>query len=188
MTILSKYKWIFIIIGIVVAVEIIWAVKSLNKNIPLPVVADPPKVASIQNASIILTVPKTTYKVGEKIPVSINIDSTKATDGTDVILTYNPSLLKVTVPVAVGTIYDDYPLNSVDEKTGKVSISGISSTPDGKIVQGVFGTATFIAKALGKTIISVDFTKGSTTDSNVTETKSAKDLLGKVGNVEVEIK
>lgn len=187
MTILSKYKWLFIIVGVVVVAEIIWAVKSLGGNTQLPGVIATQNIVNTQNASIILTVPKHTFKVGEKIPVVINIDSITATDGTDVILNYDPNLLIATTPVAVGAIYEDYPFNSVDKKTGKISISGISNVVGGKIAQGIFGTATFEAKVLGKTTISVDFTKGSTIDSNIIESKTAKDLLGKVGNVEVEI-
>lgn len=183
MKILSKYKWFLIIIGIAVAAEIVWASQSLKGNIGRVASVAPPQVASIT-----LSVPKTTFQVGEKIPVSININSVKATDGTDVILNYNPGLVAVSAPVTAGTIYNDYPLNTFDNTAGKISISGISSEPAGKVARGVLGTAVFEAKASGKAIISVDFTQGSTVDSNIIETKTAKDLLGKVGNVEVEIK
>lgn len=190
MTFLSKYKLIFIILGIAVVVEIIWAVKLLRGNVPLPVASSTQTVSNVNllPASISLSTPKTTIKVGEKIPVSINIDSVKATDGTDVILNFDPSLLVASKSANVGKIYDDYPLNVTDNTTGKFSISGISSAANGKIAQGVFGTLIFEAKSPGKAQISIDFTKGNTTDSNVTETKSAKDLLGTVGNLEVEIK
>ncbi len=190
MTILSKYKLIFIILGIAVVVEIIWAVKTLRGNVPVPIVASTqsaPKF-NFQPASITLSAPKTTFKVGEKIPVSINLNSIKATDGTDVILNFNSNLLVASKSAEVGTIYDDYPLNNTDNVLGKVSISGISSAAAGKVAKGVFGTIIFTATAPGKAQVNIDFTKGSTIDSNVTETKTAKDLLGKVENLEVEIK
>lgn len=190
MIILSKYKLIFIVIGIAVIIEIIWAVKSLRENVPVTAVNNSQTISNYNflPASIILSAPKTTFKVGEKIPVSINLDSVKATDGTDVVLNFNPNLLVASKSAEVGKIYDDYPLNITDNVLGKISISGISSAAAGKVAQGIFGTVIFTAKAPGKANISVDFTKESTTDSNVIETKSAKDLLGKVQNVEVEIK
>ncbi|MDO8638037.1 MAG: cohesin domain-containing protein [Candidatus Daviesbacteria bacterium] len=184
MTILSKYKWFFIIVGVVVVAEIIWVFKTLGGNVPVTV--NVPVVT--QNAFIILTTPKTTFKVGEKIPVSINIDSGKATDGSDIIITYDPNLIIVNAPTEVGKIYEDYPLNTFDNKVGKISVSGITSAITGKVAKGLFGTVTFEAKAPGKAKISVDFTKNSTIDSNIIENKTSKDLLGRVGNVEVEIK
>ena len=188
MIILSKYKWVLIIVGVVLVVEIIWIFKFAGQSATLPVAANPENISDQPMASIILSVPKTTFQVGEKIPVSINIDSIKATDGTDLVLIYDPSLVNAADSVAVGTIYSDYPLNASDNTAGKISVSGISSDPLGKVARGVFGTATFEAKAPGKVKIAVDFTKGSTIDSNIIETKTTKDLLGKVGNVEVEIK
>ena len=42
-------------------------------------------------------------------------------------------------------------------------------------------------KAPGKAKIAFDFTPGSTTDSNVIETKTAQDILGSVTDLEVNI-
>lgn len=200
MTILSKikaflfsgYRWIFTLLALALIVELIWALKTLGGNttvIPsLPVLTNTPQEIVTQNGSITLSVSQTIFKVGDKIPVSINIDSIKATDGADVIINYDPKLLTVSKIAEVGKIYDDYPLNVFDNAAGKISISGISSNPSGAVAKGLFGTVILEAKAPGKTQISVDFVKNGTTDSNIIETKTSKELLGRVGNVEVEIK
>lgn len=201
MTILSKikiflfsgYRWIFTLLAIAIIAELIWALKTLGGNtssIPaLSALTNTPQATVVQNGSITLSTPKSTvFAVGDKISVNINVDSVKATDGTDVILNYDPKLLTVTQNAEVGNIYNDYPLNVFDNATGKISLSGISSNPNGAIAKGLFGTIILEAKAPGKTTISVDFVKDSTTDSNIIETKTSKELLGKVGNLEVEIK
>ena len=186
-------KNLLVLVGIVLVLEFTWAVWKLTK----PVAA--PKPASNQRAtimtasltSILLQAPKTQLKIGEQITVGINISSKKATDGTDIILIYDPKILTVVpingVPVALGTIYNDYPVNSVDEKTGRITISGITSTSGGVIPQGLFGQVTFRAKATGSTKIAVDFAKGKTTESNVIETKTAIDILDEVRNLDLNI-
>ncbi|MDO8570132.1 MAG: cohesin domain-containing protein [Candidatus Daviesbacteria bacterium] len=189
----SGYRWIFTLLAVAIIAELIWAFRTLGGNVSttLPIAITNPAVSTsttVQNGSITLTAPKASFSVGEKIPVSINIDSIKATDGADIIISYDPKLLTVSGPVEVEKMYDDYPLNVFDNATGKISVSGISSNPNGKVAKGVLGTVILEAKAPGKTQISVDFIKDSTTDSNIIETKTSKELLGKVGNLEVEIK
>lgn len=193
----NKTKRIALIItGIVFAAELVWAASVIQKNIsPVKeVVTQPVSVNQVSGAIISLETSQTDFKVGEKINVTVNIESKKATDGIDLVIKYNPKELTV-VPVDVdtkapflaGTIYSDYPLNSVDEKKGIISVSGISSLPEGVIPDGVLGTLTFIASEAGKSAVALEFTPGNTTDTNVTETKTAKDILTSVKNLEVNI-
>lgn len=140
---------------------------------------------------IILSTSKQTFKVGETMTVSINFSSRQFSDGADVILLYDPKLLSVELnannkPVNVGAIYQEYPENS-DDKNGRITVSGISSTPEGNVASGLFGTVNFKAKAAGKATISLDFTKGSSTDTNITEAENSQDILEAVQNVEVVI-
>lgn len=142
-------------------------------------------------AVIILSSSKSEVKVGENFSVSINISSRQPSDGTDIILLYDPKLLSVDAstsgkPVAVGSIYPEYPINS-DDKNGRIKVSGISSLSESSIASGLFGTVTFKANTAGKASIRLDFTKGSTIDSNVIESESSNDILEAVQNVEVLI-
>lgn len=147
--------------------------------------------ASNTPAVIILSSSSPTIKVGETVTVSINISSRKPSDGTDIVMLYNPSILEVVAnapdkPVALGTIYQEYPVNS-DDKKGKITVSGINLLPEGNIASGIFGTVKFKALRNGKANISLDFTKGSTIDTNVIETGSSNDLLEAVQNAEILI-
>ncbi|MFH0937269.1 MAG: cohesin domain-containing protein [Candidatus Daviesbacteria bacterium] len=187
-------KIIIGIIAVAVIAEGIWAYRVLLGNQPAPGVSLPttPAVKIIPTASVTLEAPKTVMKVGEKILVTINISSPKVTDGTDLIIKYDSSLISVVPdksgsPVAVASIYSDYPINSLDEKLGQISVSGISSQQGGVKPEGIFGTITFKAQKAGQAKVSLDFTKGSTIDSNVIEAKTAQDILGTVKNVELNI-
>lgn len=141
--------------------------------------------------SIKLTSAQKSLKVGEKVTVGIGIVANSHTDGADIIISFDPKLLSVETvdgkPVKVGTIYDDYPQNVLDEKLGVISFSGVSSQPYGIETNGFMGTINFIAKAAGVAKISVDHTPGLTSDSNLTQTKTAQDILEEVVNLELNI-
>lgn len=186
-------KNVFIVLGMVIVLEVVWALWSLMGHS----VTNPPSPATVKTltqvkpTTVSLEANKTTLKVGEQVTVSIKLSSNKKTDGTDLIITYDPKILSVQTvanqPVRVGTIYSDYPSNVLDDKLGKVTVSGITSQPGGVLADGPFGTITFVAKSVGQSKISLDFTAGKTTDSNVIEVGTGKDVLEKVQNLEVVI-
>lgn len=119
--------------------------------------------------------------------VDILLDTQGAqTDGTDVILTYEPSKLTLaTTDITIGKIYADYPGNSVDPQAGKISISGISSVSDAFNGKGTFATLKFKVSptATGNTTVKFDFNpndKTKTTDTNVVERGTIADVLTQV--------
>ncbi len=184
-------KLIFTIVGLILIAELIWGGWSLTRKFT----KTPAQITTQQTqakSTISLKSSKNSFKIGENIPVTIELFSGKVTDGADIILTYDPKKLQIIpastkVPVAVGNLYNDYPINKVDESTGYIFVSGITSQANGVMANGVFGTISFKAKAAGSTKISVNFTPNSTVDSNIIENKSAKDLLIGVKNLEVNI-
>lgn len=179
-------KYLLILVTVVLLVELFWAYKSLGpNNLQESVgISAGPNIAS--GAAISLSTPKATIKVGEEMAVSINISSQKLTDGTDLIIVYNPEILSGQ-PVKPGTIYNDFPLNAVDQEAGKITVSGITSVSGGVLANGLFGTVVFQAKKAGPAEVSLEYVPGSTTDSNVIESKTAKDLLNKVNSLKVNI-
>lgn len=189
-------KIIFIILGAVIVGELIWAGWTLSKEwtqskiapAPSPVIR-PQRTKVVKPTTISLVADKNQLKKGEKLTVAINLSSEVATDGTDLIILYDPKLLSVNAqtPVTLGSLYDDFPLNKVDSESGRITISGISNKSGGTVANGLFGTVIFTAKKAGVAKISLDFTAGSTVDSNVIETDSGKDVLEKVNNLEVNI-
>ncbi len=186
-------KNILILLGLVVLGEILWAAGVLYKtNTSTPA---PKQTVSVQSkpTQIELKSSQPSVKVGDKFIVSINISSDNLTDGVDLIISYDPKLLSLEttgekkIPVAVTTIYNDYPLNAVELETGKITVSGISTGQDGIKPNGLFGSINFVAKAVGLTKISLEFSPGSTVDTNVIERNTGKDILEAVKDIDITI-
>lgn len=128
---------------------------------------------------------------GCEISIKINLDTQGVqTDGTDVIVLYTPAQLSSsTSQITNGTIYPEYPGNSVDSAGGKVSISGISSVTSPFTGSGTFATIKFnVASSLAensKVNLNFDFdpnNKTKTTDTNVVERGTIADVLSAVTN------
>lgn len=184
---------IFLVVG-----EMAWAGWTLTRPLPQKAVSEPVSESAVpskleEKTILSLVTPKSGIKVGEKFTVSINVFSVKRTDGIDVVINYDPRILSVVKnspqgqTVSTGKIYTDYPLNIVDEQLGRIAVSGINSSIDGVIPKGEFGSVVFVPKRPGPTKISFEFTPSNTTDSNVIENKTAKDILDGVQNLDINI-
>ncbi len=176
-----SFKIIFIILGIIVVIELIFGVRSLFQgSSPIPT-----------GAKIILESAKQSAAVGEVVPVTVKIDTAKkSTDGVDLILHFDPKVLELKESdITPGTIYPDFPLRNVDQSAGIIRVSAIASlSGQGFSGEGVLVTLQFSAKASGKSAISVEFSEGQTADSNIVESGVGMDLLKEVKNLEVTIK
>lgn len=170
-------------LGLIVAAEIIWAGLTLLKPPPPSTRVSEvlPKITTVS-----LQAPKTNLQVGEKVTVNINLSSSSRVDGADLLINYDPKILSAQ-PVVAGVIFRDFPVSKVDEKLGRITVSGITDTSGGVLADGLFGSVDFVTKAEGKAGISLEFSPGQTTDSNVIETGTGKDILEKVNNLELTI-
>ncbi|MBU1032217.1 cohesin domain-containing protein [Patescibacteria group bacterium] len=184
-------KIIFIILGIVVLAEIIYAVRSLSQTPSTPPVSTPASTAQtvLTGGKISLQTSKTTVNVSEIIPVSVIIDSGgHMINGVDLIIKYDPKVLEVVSDGLIkGTMFDNYPLISSDADTGLISISGISEAQNGVKDAGQFATVNLKTKVAGTTSLMVDFEKDSTIDSNMVEVSTLNDILENVDNLEINI-
>lgn len=198
-------KIILIVLGVailIIVVELVWAainigkggiIKSAYNN--LADNASPSPAPEQKMGSVVLSAPKNVLKVGEKVTVSVSIDSNNVpTDGTDLVITYDPKILSIETvgaqqkPLVVNNMYSEYPSNAVEPKEGIISVSGITSNKSGVFVKGIFGSMIFKAVSPGKSTISIKFEPDSTTDSSIIETKTGRDILGKVAGIELEVK
>lgn len=144
--------------------------------------------ALAQAATIALSPSGGQANKGCTFSVNIELDTTgTATDGTDVILFYEPTKLSATVTsIENGKIYSDYPGNSVDSAGGKISISGISSVSSPFNGKGTFAKVKFQVLDTGtanSTSLKFDFDpndKTKTTDTNVVERGTIADVLTQV--------
>lgn len=126
---------------------------------------------------------------GCDVTFTIELDTQGAqTDGTDVILTYDPTKMTIAqTDITNGKIYADYPGNSVDSTAGKVSISGIAQVSEAFSGKGTFASLKFKVNsaASGVTALNFDFdtnNKTNSTDTNVVERGTVSDVLSSVTN------
>lgn len=182
-------KNIFLSLGVILLIEVIFAVKTLTAPTPPP--ATPPK-AGVQSKAgeISLNVSKTSFQVAETVPVLVLVDTgDHQVAGVDLIVHFDPKILEATsADLVKGKIFDDYPAVSVDANKGLISISGIASLQNNFKGKGLFATLNLKAKAAGKASVTIDFQKGSTTDSNLVEASSSQDVLERVVNLELVVK
>ena len=142
--------------------------------------------ASAFAASLSLSPTSGTFNKGCSFSLQINLNTSGvATDGTDAIVQYDQSKITAT-SISSGTIYSDYPGNSVDDSTGKATVSGLASVSSPYSGSGVLATVNF--KVLdnapaGATQLQFAFDsndKTKTTDSNVVERGTVADVLSSV--------
>lgn len=144
--------------------------------------------ASALAASLALSPATATVNSGCSFSTAVNLDTAGVqTDGTDVILLYDPSRFTAT-SVTKGTLYPDYPVSSIDSQAGKISISGLASVDQPFTGSGTFATVNFTVAqnaSLGATSVNFDFdpnNPGKTTDSNVVQRGTVTDVLSSVTN------
>lgn len=181
-------KTIFLSLGVILLIEVIFAVKTLTAPTPAPPLAQPESQPGKVNLS--LEAVGRDFKVGEIVTVNVRVNTGgHRTDGVDLVLKFDPKILEAsTASLIKTTIYPDYPQMKVDAKGGLVQISGISGL-DGKTFKGtgVFATINFKARAVGETTLTVNFTPGKTDDSNIVESLSGNDILESVSNLNLSV-
>lgn len=186
-----QHKALFVVLGLVILAELVWAGWIVFKPTKPEVTTRPPDAVTMAKpTSVSLTAAQSSIKIGEKLTVSINISSgDKLTDGTDIVLNFDPNLLSVATlsagPVNPGPLYNEYPFNKLEE--GNITVSGIAPASKGVVANGLFGTVEFTAKKAGLAKLNLLYTKDSTNDTNVIETGSGRDILEKVENLEIKI-
>ena len=147
-----------------------------------------PQSAFAQAATLSLTPSSGTFNRSCNFTLDIRLDTAGAqTDGTDAILIYDSSRFSAT-SITSGNIYPDYPGNSIDDTSGKITISGLASISSAFSGQGSLATVNFTVKEnapTGATQVKFDFDssdKAKTTDSNVVQRGTASDILNSVVN------
>ena len=176
-------KLAFIIFGIIIIVELIFGLKSVLQSSTGGV------TTSNQKAKISILTTAKEFKVGDTIPVTIEITSPTPAGGVDFLAKFDPNILQAgDSNIQTGQIFSQYPISKIDP-SGEIRISGITGIgKPGFAGTGTFATINFRAVKIGSAKIMVEQTIGSTLDSNITDLSSAKDNLGEVQNLEINIK
>lgn len=183
----QTWRIIFPILVVVLVLELLYGLKTLLAPLPK---STKQSLQPISGAKISLISPKSSYKVGENVPISIRVfTSGHSTSGTDLVLKFNPKTLDATLAdFTKGKIYDDYPQVTIDSQNGIIRASGVSSAnKTGFNGIGEFGVVNFKAKSVGESALTIDFQPNLTSESNVVDSETIKDVLEKVYNLKVAI-
>lgn len=144
--------------------------------------------SSVLAAGATLSLSPSSKIISQGCPFSIDIlldTGGASTDGTDVILFYDPTRFSAS-KIRSGTIYSDYPGNAIDAQGGKITVSGLSSVSSAYAGQGILASIDFTVAPtapLSATQIKFDFDpsdKAKTTDSNIVERGTVADILSQV--------
>lgn len=124
-----------------------------------------------------------TINAGCSFSADVMLDTAGAqTDGTDVILNYDPTRLNV-ASITNETLYSTYPLSAADPQNNRINISGLASVSQAVTTNGPqkFATINFQVPSTvtpGPANVTFYFIGvGDTTDSNVVERSTIQDLL-----------
>ncbi|MBI3559065.1 hypothetical protein HY085_01600 [Candidatus Gottesmanbacteria bacterium] len=115
-------------------------------------------------------------------PVGIVLDSGgKNIDGLDAVINFDPAKAQVVdTKISPTTLFEEFPINLVDNKKGQIKFSAL--TFSAKPATGIVGTFKFRPLAKGEINFTIYFIPGATTDSNIAEHGTAKDVLGGITN------
>lgn len=139
-------------------------------------------------ATLTLTPKIATYNQACTYAADITLDTEgEKTDGTDVILLYDPTKISV-LSIDNGSLYQSYLGKTIDNDNGRVTVTGLSSLNSNFNGKGIFATVNFAVKKtspVGDASIRFDFDPSNpskTTDSNVVETGTVADILRAVAD------
>lgn len=154
---------------------------------------------AIANAASLTFSPATgTFNKGCPVKLDIKLDTGgQLTDGTDAIIIYDQAKLTANT-ITSGSIYTEYPGNSIDDTAGRITISGLASFSSPFSGSGTLATVNFTVKEnaqVGATMVKFDYdptgksaapecsTSGTNTcDSNVVQRGNNSDILTSVGS------
>lgn len=126
------------------------------------------------------------HALNEPFTVSVMVNTAGyASGGVGTIINYDPFMISATA-IQTGQIFTDYPMSSINNQRGKITISGIAASPDHLFSgTGEFARITFKPNQLGHSDITFSFEPGSTTDSNIAVTFGSGDILTKVNQLTI---
>lgn len=134
----------------VVLLEISWAVNTLHQKAPTSA-----EVLPLQ-ASLELSPSEGTFITGENFEVQIVLEAedTTATDGVDVLVTFDPTLLEV-LDVSSTDFYPQRLLNTIDNEKRTIRLA-LANTPDRNEIKGggIIATITFKPLQAGEAEVS----------------------------------
>lgn len=198
--IIKHKKLVLVCLAIVIVIESLWAVSYIKSTnmIKLPLITQLIQIPKEKIASLSLEPVSLQTQVGSQFEVSVNVDMKDRTvNGIDAVIKYNPQMLEVVdsdnetagTQAQTGTIFKTLLVNQADPIDGKIVLTGsrISTSQEPIKGTGTFAKISFIAKQAGNTNLEILFDSKKTNLSNVTESKTSKNILTDIENAQITI-
>lgn len=182
-----RMRLLFILLGVLLIVELVHSARLLMQ--PLPKKATP---RPLSLGRILLTTPNnpTHLGLGQSVSVEVRVSTGGHNiDGMDLSLGFDPRSLQATSSgVLEGNMFRQYPQVKVDNHSGSVSISGISS-PQGSGFNGIgtFAIIRFKAMKLGATALKVNYSPNASNLTNLVESATAKNVLASGASLQLNV-
>src|SRR3989338_9480143 len=139
-------------------------------------------------ATLFLSPASGSFTVGENFTVNVLLNTAGVNiEAVDIYsLRYNPTILQVQdgvtsttgVQISPGTLLPTTALNSVNATAGTIQFSQLNLEGGYYNGTGTLASITFKALAAGTSAVTIDFSPGSTSDSNTSDTTSTDRLTG----------
>lgn len=158
---------------------------------------------SSPSATLVLSSDKTSYKVGEEALVQVLLSSDVPTDGADIFIEFDPTLLELKKAdperaaegenlaaaylANTATVFGEFPFARLDDRNDKkVFVFSAISNPDSVASRnGSIALLRFETLKAGTAAITILAEKGATNDTNIAY--QGKDVLNSVTNITLSI-
>lgn len=175
---------LMLLLALVVLVESVWIVGSLQKSTSLPTAPTMLQKIIPQTKKGIISL---SLKEGQKVSVGQNLSAQisfnspeEAAAGADIILTFDPQMISVTNIVGNKTVFEEIIANTQKQTTGKIKITAYSPTQT-LLGEQILATLTIRLLKNQPATLGLEFLGPDVvTDCNLVAQKTHKDILGKV--------
>lgn len=203
---LTTYEKIGLAWGLLVLLIVLaLAIRLFSPKQKAPVTKVTPKISVMPTAvptvepiigRLFINPSRKNVKVGENFTLDVVFQTKgKILDGVDAIIRFDPAIITAEgdvshpISVAVGSHFDSYPRQEVDNEVGVIKVSGYSPKDLSPVSTATsLFTINFQAKKKGTTNVTIDFERGRTNLSTLVERGTSKNILGVVGNAVITIK
>lgn len=137
-------------------------------------------------ASLLFSPSNVELQDNSEVVISIMLNTAGVrVNGAGAKITFNPAYLTA-VRVQPSDIFADYPAAIIDNKSGRITISGISSSAEDLFIgEAKFADVVFRPSQQGTSKVQFVFVPGSTTDSNIAVMTGNGDILARVNELTV---
>lgn len=115
-------------------------------------------------------------QIGREFLIEVNLKTEALVDGVDVVLQFNPKILEAKA-ASPSALFPTYPFIKFDNQNGRAEVSAATKINQPFKGEGSLVTVSFVPKTPGETLIILLAEEENTTDSNIAEHQTGRDLL-----------